>query len=453
MSIHIMDSEIYGDDFASPPIREIFTEKSIVEDWLHFEVVLAEVQAEMGWIPLEAAREIKAKGSLEHVKLERITALYRQTMLSSVALIRAFKESCEHGAGEYIHYGATTQDLFDTTLTLRLKKVLDIFESDLRSIQSHLNGLAEKHRHTLMAGRTHGQQALPITFGFKMAIGSDMVRQHRERLREARKRILVGSVCGAVGNFASFHFIGGEKCLEMEKKVLERLGLPPAGISLQPQVERLAEFLNLLSLLTMTFEKFADEIFLLQRNEFAELEEPFDSEKQISSSTMPQKRNPNRCELVKALSKKIRSNALAFSEIHMRDERDHAPFYLEDLILPETCILASTLLNAMNFIFSKLVVKKEAMRNNLALTQGLIMAEPLMLALARKTGQKEKGLAIVHKAAMESFEKGIPFGEVLGRIPEIQDHFTEEELRRLLKPENYLGLNDFLIDRVVQQRP
>jgi adenylosuccinate lyase len=449
MALHIIDSEIYGQHFASPEIRKIFEEKSIVQDWIDFEVALAEVQAELGLIPAEAAREIKAKGSLEHIKLERIVEIYQQTMLASVALIRAFREVCPEGAGEYIHYGATTQDIFDTTLAYRLKKVMNIFEQDLLDIQSRLNDLANVHRDTLMPGITHGQHALPITFGFNAAIWSDMVAKHMERFQEARKRILVGTVSGAVGNLSSFYFLFGEKCYEMQKRVLQRFGLEVPKISIQPQIERWTEFLQLLSLMSVTFEKIADEIFLFQRNEFAQLEEPFDTEKQISSSTMPQKRNPNRCEFIKALAKKIRSNTHGFSEIYMRELRDHSPFYLEDLTIPETTLLASTMLNHAKFVLQGLTIKKENMKRNLGISQGLLMAEPLMLALSKKTGKKENGFALIHQAAMQSFEKGIPFKESIESFPEINEYFTQEEIRGLLEPQNYLGLTDRLINDVI----
>ncbi|MCX5906352.1 MAG: adenylosuccinate lyase [Deltaproteobacteria bacterium] len=450
--MHIIDSQIYGADFATPEIRKIFEEESIVQDWLDFEVALAEVQAELGFIPKEAAKEIKAKGSIKYVKVARVAEIYAQTMLSSVAMIRAFKEACADNAGEYIHYGATTQDIFDTTLAVRLKKTLALFEEDLKAIRDHLNRLADQHRHTLMVGITHGQQALPVTFGFTTAIWSDMVSKHIDRLREARKRILVGTVSGAVGNFSSFYFLFGEKCSEMQKRVLDRFGLGIPTINIQPQIERLTEFLQLLALMGVTFEKIADEIFLFQRNEFAQLEEPFDTERQISSSTMPQKRNPNRCEMVKALAKKIRSNCAGFSEIYMRDYRDHSPFYLEDFTIPETVILTSTMLNQAKFVFKGLTVKKENMRRNLDISQGLIMTEPLMLGLSKKTGKKETGFAWVHKAAMEAFEKGKPFGEYIEKFPEIRKYLSPDEIQTLLNPENYLGLNDQLIDDVIGKK-
>ena len=449
MPLHVFDSALYGNDFGSPEIKAIWEERAIVQDWIDFEVVLAEVQAELGMIPAEAAREIKSKGTVDQVKLARVAEIYGKTMLSSVAMIRAFKEACQGDAGEYIHYGATTQDIFDTALAVRLKKTLDVIEKDLLAVQATLNRLAKTHRATLMPGLTHGQQALPITFGFNAAIWSEMVAGHIARLREARPRIIAGTVCGAVGNFASFHYLFGDKCQEMQKRVLERLGLSVPRISIQPRVERLVEFLGLLAQATVSFEKIADEIFLNQRVEFSQLEEPFDTAHQISSSTMPQKRNPNRCEMIKALSKKIRSNANAFSEIHMRELRDHSPFYLEDLVIPESVILADTVFKQANYVLAGLRVRSEGMSRNLGLSGGLLMSEALMLALSKKTGKKETAMRIVHKAAMESFEKGIPFGQYAPELAEIKQYFTPDQVREILKPENYLGVNDALIDAVV----
>jgi len=449
-----MDSVIYGNDFGSQKVKNIFEEESIVESWIKFEVALAVAQGELGIIPKEAADEIKAKGSLKYIKVERVAEIYSQTMLSSVSLIRAFKEICENGAGEYIHFGATTQDVFDSTLAFRLKEVMDIFEGDLCTIRESLNELADRYRNTIMPGRTHGQQALPITFGFKAAYWSDAISKHIERFQEARKRILVGTVSGAVGNYSSFYLLAGdeEKCREMEKRVLDTFGLHVPDITIQPHLERLAEFMNLLLMLTVSFGKIADEIFLLQRNEFAEMEEPFDTEHQISSSTMPQKRNPNRCELIRALSLKIRSNAAAFSNIAMQQERDHAPFYLEDLVIPETCVLMSTMLEAAKFVLGKLVVKENKMAENVELTGGLLMTEAVMLALAKKTGRKETGFQIVHNVAMEAFEKGVNFKDHMGNYPEVNKYFTKEEIKSVLDPAQYLGLNDQLIDGIINKK-
>ncbi len=451
MALHIFDSVIYGNDFGNKEIKEIFSEESIVQDWIDFEVVLAQAQGERGVIPKEAAAEIKAKGSTKYVTVKRVGEIYSQTMLSSVAMIRAFKEVCDKGYGEYIHYGATSQDIFDTTLAYRIKKTMAYFEKTLKEIQQILNQMAKTHCNTIMAGITHGQHALPVTFGFTAAIWSEMIDGHIQRIQEARKRILVGTVSGAVGNYASFERVGIKDCLEMEKQVLDYFGLIQPDISIQPRIERLAEFLQIQALISNSIQKIADELFLNQRNEFSKSEEPFDTAKQISSSTMPQKRNPNRCEMIKALSKKIRSNSNAFSEIQMRDYRDHSPFYLEDLVIPETCILTSTILEQAKYVLKGLNINKDILKKNMDITGGQLMAENIMLTLSAKTGKKETGMQVVHDLSMESFEKGIPFDQYVREQPEIHEYLSNEEIDEVLKSENYLGLCSVLIDKIVDK--
>jgi adenylosuccinate lyase len=450
MAIHIMDGEIFKSAYIAPEIREIFDEKSVLESWLMFEGILAEVQGELGIIPMEVAKEIKSKATLKHVKFERIVKINAKVKLASVATIRALAEACEKNASEYIHYGSCSPELFENTLAYRIGKVMNIFERELHTIRSLLIHLADKHKHTLMVDRSHGQQGNPTTFGLVVGIWSDAIAKHIERFQEARKRILVGSLKGAFGNYASYYAIAGEKCLEMEKQVLKRLGLYPNRISIRRHIERYAEFLNLLSLLSITFEKICDDIFSQQRNEIGELEEPFDSENQIGSSTLPHKRNPVFSEAIIAWSKKIRSNASAFSETHMRDSHDIIGFIMEDLIIPETCILAGSMLNSVEHILRDLKVKEDVMLKNLKLSNGLIMSEALMLALSKKTKKKQTAHHILHKIAMESFEKGIPFNQCILENEDICVHLTKDEIQNLLKPENYLGMNDQCIEKVIR---
>jgi adenylosuccinate lyase len=445
-----MEAEIYKADYVAPEIRAIFDERSIVESWLLFEGILAQVQGELGIIPVEIAEEIKRKATLRHVKFERIVEIYRKTKHPPVATVRALSEICERGAGEYVHYGLCSPELTENTLAYSLKRVMDIFEADLATIRSDLNRLADLHRHTLMADRSHGQQALPTTFGFIAAVWSDAVSKQIDRFQEARKRVLMGTLKGVMGNHASYCMIAGEKCLELEKRVLERLGLYSNRISFRRHLERWIEFMNLLSLLAATFEKICDDIFIQQRSEIGEVEEHFDTESQIGSSTMPQKRNPVLCEAIIAWCRKIRSNASAFSQAHMRESHDSIGFITEDLIIPETCVLSGAMLHAAKSLLENLVVKKDAMRRNLESSNGMIMAEALMLGLSKKTGKKQTAHAIVHQAAMEAFEKGIPFDQYILEYPSIRDHLTQEEIQGLLKPENYLGLSDMCIDRVIQ---
>ena len=450
MAIHPMETEIYKANYLAPEIREIFDERSIIESWLFLEGILAEVQGELGIIPEEVAKEIKAKATLKHVKFERIIEIFQKTKHPPVATVRALAEVCQHGAGEYVHYGLCSPELTENALACSLKRVMDVFERDLATIRLHLNRLGDLHRHTLMADRSHGQQALPTTFGFIAAIWSDAVSKQIDRFQEARKRILMGTIKGVMGNHAPHYMIAGDKCLEVEKRVLERLGLYSNRISFGRHLERWMEFMNLLSLVAATFEKICDDIFFQQRTEIGELEEPFDTESQIGSSTMPQKRNPLLCEAMIAWCRKIRSNASAFSNAHMRESHDSIGFITEDLIIPETCVLSGAMLNAAKSLLENLVVKKDAMKRNLESSNGMIMAEALMIGLSKKTGKKQTAHAIVHQAAMEAFEKGIPFDKYILEYPSIRDQFTKEEIEGLLKPENYLGLNDMCIDRVIQ---
>ncbi len=450
MAIHVMDSNLFGIDFIAPEIRNIFEEKAVVESWLLFESILAEVQAEMGIISPAIAQEIKKKATLQHIPFGRIVEIYRKTKLASVAVIRALAEACENGAGEYVHLGSCTPELFENTLAYRLGKAMAVFEKDLREIRIGLNLLADRHRRTIMAERSHGQQALPITFGLVAAIWSDAVAKQMDRLQEAEKRILQGSIKGAVGTFASHYAIGGEKCLEMEKRVLARLGLSPNRISFRRHIDRLTEFMNLMALLAVTFEKICEDIFTQQRNEIGELEEPFDTAGQIGSSTLPQKRNPVLCEVIMAWAKKIRSNAAAFADTHMRESHDIVGFYMEDLIIPETCMMVGGMLTHAKHIFQNLTVKADAMRRNLDQSGGLIMTEALMIALTAKTGKKQTAHHLIHLAAMESFETGMPFDQCLMKHQEISKHFTVQEIQKALDPANYLGLSDRCIDEVIK---
>jgi len=449
MAVHMMETKLFASDFDAPEIKAIFDEKGVIESWLYFEAILAEIQGELGIIPQEVANEIKAKASLQHVSVDRILQIHQKIKIASVATIRALAEVCENGAGEYVHYGSCSPEFFENTLAYRIRMAMDVFEKDLETIRVYLNRLADEHRHTLMAERSHGQQALPTTFGFVAAVWSDAVSKDIERFREARKRVLLGSIKGAVGTHASHYMISGEKCLELEKRMLERLGLFPNRISFRRHMDRLAEFMNLLSVLSITFDKICGDIYAQQRNEIGELEEPFDTEHQIGSSSLPQKRNPVYCESIMAWCKKIRSNAGAFAETHMTDSHDFVGFYMEDMVIPETCVLVGAMLNNAKHVFKNLTVKKDVMKRNLDMLQGLIVTEPLMLALSKKTGKKQTAHAIIHKAAMEAFESNAPFDEHILKNREIRSYLSEKEIRDLLKPENHLGLAELCIDRVI----
>ncbi len=448
--LHMTDYLMYKNLFGCKEIREIWSEEAILQQWCDFESYLAQAQAELNMIPQEIADEISRTACIDLIGADKVAEQYASCTLNTVALFRAWKPHCKGDAGEFIHYGATSQDVLDTTLAYRLKKSLDIWERDLEEILDVLLKLADKHRNDVMAGITHGQHAIPVTFGFVAATWAQSVREHLEYLRFSRPRIATGTVSGAAGNFASFYLLFGPKCWEMQEKVLKRFGLTVPPISPQPRNERFNEYSYFCAKLSNTFEKIAEDIIFGQRNEVMQLEEPFDTEHQICSSTMPQKRNPVLCENVRGVAKLIRSNATAMGEIFHRDLRDDSPFFIEDERMPEMAILVDMMLKEMLTVFKGLKVHPEAMQKNLDADQGLLMAEPLALKLSMKSGKKQTAMGIVHKIAMESFEKRIPYDQYVKQMPEVKKYLTEEEIDAILNPRNYLGLTQKAIDNVIK---
>ena len=448
--LHMTDYKMYKHFFGCDEMRNLWSERAILGQWIDFEVTLAQVQAELGMIPQNMADEIKRTGDLDLIDEEKVDECYASTTLNTVALFRPWKAICNNGAGEFIHYGATSQDVLDTTLAYRIKKSLDSYEKDLLKMIEALKPLAEAHRKSIMAGITHGQHAIPVTFGFVVGTWIEALKEHVERIRQARPRICVGSVSGAAGNFASFHLLFGEKCWDMQVKVLEHFGLGIPKISVQPRNERFNEYMYLCAMISNTLEKIAEDIIFNQRNEVQQLEEPFDTEHQICSSTMPQKRNPVMCENMRGIAVLIRMNANAQGETFHRDLRDDSPFFVEDIKMPETAILMDSMLKEALCVFSGLKVHPENMRRNLDNDEGLLMAEPLALYLAKKCGKKDTAMRIVHKISMESFEKKIPYCQYVKQMPELREYLTEEEIDNILNPENYLGLTDKAIDNVLK---
>jgi len=450
MAVQLMDSVIFGWIFGNDEVKAIFDEKGVIESWLLFEKTLAKVQADLGMIPKKSAEEIDRKANLNDVSLEKIREYFHETALASVALIKALKDICSADTGEYIHYGPTTQDLYDTSLAIRLKKFMPLLTTDLRQVRDLLLKLCVKHKNTLMIGRTHGRQAIPITFGFKMAIQAETFNIHLKRAREIYPRVAIGSLSGAVGTYSSFKALSEVNPFELERRVLDELGLKAPVISCQPSIERFCEFLNFLSLISVSVEKLAQDLFTMQRDEVAEIKESPGGDRKISSSTMPHKQNPKGLELILGLSKLIRSYSQALMETSMKDERDRSAFWVEDIAIPEACVLASTILGTLKNILENLEVFPEVMEKNVNITQGLIMAENVMLALSKKTGKKESAHKLVTESAKKAVMNHRPFEEVLSENEEVRKYLSRQEIHDALNPSAYLGLIEELIERVLK---
>ena len=444
MASHVIDSVLFKDLFGSEEMRQVFSDESLVQRWLDVEAALARAEARLGIIPKEAADEITRKARVQYMDLAEIKRQIDATYHPIVPLIRVLQRACAGEAGEYIHWGATTQDIMDTAAILQLKEAHALISGGLREIAEVLRGLAAKHKDLVMMGRTHGQHALPITLGYKIAVWLSEVARHQERLEQCRGRVLVGQFAGAVGTLASL----GERGLEVQRLMMEDLGLAVPLIAWHTARDGLAEFVGILGMVTATLGKVAKEVATLQRSEIGELEEPFAPGK-VGSSTMPHKRNPMICEAVVAAAKIVRHNApLALDAMGQEHERDMGPWQTEWEFIPETCILASGALRQMLMVLKGLVVRPDNMARNLDLLQGLPLSEAVMLRLAQKVG-RQRAHDLVYDASMTAFSQNRPLRDVLLADPRLRSYLAAEDLDALLDPRAYTGLASHFVDRVL----
>ncbi len=422
--------------YSYPEMYAVFTEEAKLQKWLDVEAALAWAHAQLGTIPEEAAEEIARKGKVGIVKLDRVKEIDREIHHDLMAMVRAFTEVCEGDAGKYIHLGATSYDTEDTALALQLRDALAIMEGALRELLRVLLKQAEDHKETLTIGRTHGQHAVPMTYGMKFAIWASEVARHLDRLDAARGRLLVGKMSGAVGTMASF----GEKGFEVQRLTMERLGIEPVLIANQVvQRDRLAELQCVFGLIAGTLDKIAREIRNLQRTEISEMFEPFRQD-QVGSSTMPHKRNPHKTERVCGLARLIRSNIVpALETIALEHERDISNSSLERIIIPEGFILTDYILRQMTGILRDAVFDYENIERNLNLTLGLCLTEKVMIELVEKGIGRQDAHEMLRRLAMKCWKERRSLREVMLEDEKASGLVTEAELDDWLNPENYIG--------------
>ncbi len=432
MPILPIDTGRYG----SPEMRKIFEEESRVQKLLDVEAALALAQAEVGNIPLKDAEKIAAKASTKHVKITRIEEIEKEIKHDVAALVRALAEACGP-SGAYVHLGATSYDIVDTANSLQLREAIEIIEKKLKCLMKILQEKTTLYKNTVMMGRTHGQHALPITLGFKLAVWTSEVSRHIDRLEGCKERVLVGKMSGAVGTQAGL----GEHAPRIQEIVMNRLEIQPAEISTQiVQRDRYAELVCLLALIASSFENFATEIRELQRPEIGEVSESFGAEKQVGSSTMPHKRNPEMCERICGLVRIIRSLTLpAMENIVTWHERDLTQSSAERFIFPEACILVDYLLDLTTNVIANLHVNEQRMLENTQLTQGRAMSEAVMMALVRKGANRQEAHELLRKLTLESEAKQRPFKEILLGNKSVCTKLSEKEIDEALDPKNYLG--------------
>ena len=446
MPSHASESLLYGASFSTSEFLDIFNDHARVQAWFDVEVALAKAQGQLGVIPEEAAQEISQKAVVENVDVSEIGQGISATAHPIVPAIRALEEICDNGAGEYIHYGATTQDIMDTGLVLQIKKSWPIILRDLTGIQDALIKLAKKHRSTPMVGRTHGQQALPLTFGYKCAVWVDEIGRQISRFKEAEARVLSGNITGAVGTMAAF----GPKGREIQKIALDHLNLTVPNICWHSSRDRICELANLMTQISGSLGKIAREIYALQQVEFGELAEPHHHGK-VGSSTMPHKRNPAVVELAIGLSRLIRAQQVAITDAAFQEhERYSALLRIELAAVPEMMIYSGALLSKMRTVLEKLEVYPKRMRSNLDMLGGLLLSEKVMLALGEKIG-KQTAHEVVYEIAMDSFEKEIPFEDALNGDERVSNNLSSQEIGSLLDPVAYIGESEKIVDDVLSR--
>jgi adenylosuccinate lyase len=443
MSVHPIDSLIFGPSWGSDELRRLFDDQGRTRGWCEVLAILAEEEATLAIIPAGAAAEIARVLREEPVDLDEVRRGTAETGHSLLGLIRALARRCAGDAGEWICYGATVQDVTDTWYAKTLLAVADSAERDLSTLEGHLVELARKHRSTRMLGRTHGQAGLPITFGYKVAVWVDEIRRHRERLTQLRPRLGVGQLAGGVGTLSGY----GPRGLELQANVMARLGLGVPVISWTSARDRFAEFVGWLALLTGTLDKIGHEVYNLQRSEIQELAEPATAG-DVGSITMPQKRNPERSEHIGTLARLVRRDADLLLEAVVGDhERDGRSWKTEWAAIPEACVAAAAALRLTIELMAGLEVHPEQMLRHLDEWHEQAATEAVMLALARLTG-KQSAHERVHAAAARARASGRPLREVLLDDPGIGGLLPRDDLERLLA-EPSTALAEALVDRVL----
>ena len=427
---------------AQATMPKVWSNTHFLQLLMDVEAALARSQSSLGIIPKEAAEEITRKAKVELLSQKELDEEQKRVGHPMVTLLNVWPRILEKNAGEFLHFGATSMDIFDTAYILQMRNAVDIIKSDLLAVEDLLLSLAEKHADTPMMGRTLGRHALPITFGLKISVWLAENRRHIDRLDDLKKRIQTGMVSGAVGSYAAL----GEKAFEVEKLTMKELGLAePELADWKGARDRHAEYGFVLAGIAKTYGKIAQELFILQTDEYGEVSENNPS---VGSSTMPHKQNPMRLTRVIAASRTVPAYAQMLADwmvsIHERDQISNAA------TLKDISLALDGMLSRMKSVFKDLEVFPEAMRRNMNRTNGLVMAEPLMFALGEKIG-KHTAHEEVRLLAREAFARKLSLKDAVLARPELAKHFKPEELDALLDPTKYTGKSAEVTRLVVSQ--
>jgi len=424
--------------YTTPRMKSLWSDQNRFQKWLNIELLACEAQAKLGRIPKSALTKIKKKAKFN---IGRIAQIEEKTKHDVVAFLTNLAENIGREA-KYVHYGMTSSDILDTSLSLLMREAGEVILQDLNKLRLSLKKKAFEFRHTPMIGRTHGVHAEPITLGLKFALWYAEVQRNIERLERAIEAISVGKISAAVGTFSNLD-------PKVEEYVCKKLKLKPAPISSQIiQRDRHAEFMTALAIITSSIEKFATEIRSLQRTEILELEEGF-AKGQKGSSTMPHKRNPITCERLCGLARLVRTNAQAALEnITLWHERDISHSSVERVIIPDSTILVDYMLTKFCKIMENLLVYPENMKSNLEKTRGMIFSGRLLLELSQRASSKEEAYLIVQDNAMKAWKQNEDFSDLIKNDKRVKKYLSEEEIKKCFSLSYYLRNVDYIFERV-----
>ena len=444
MAATIIDSCIFGNIFSTEAMRAVWSDENRTAKYVAIERALAIVQGRLGIIPREAADEIVRNCDISKIDMDKLRAQTERIGYPILGVVSQLNALCRDKLGEYCHWGATTQDITDTATVLLIKEGLELVDADLRALSATLADLARRHRDTPVAGRSNLQQAIPVTFGFKMATILAAVERHRERLEQLKPRVLVGEFGGACGTLASIE----HGAMATHEGLMAELGLGVPAIAWHTVRDAIAEVGAFLGLVGGTLGKISMDVKLMMQTEVGEVYEPF-AHGRGSSSTMPQKRNPISSCYIHAAVSVVRQHAAALMDAMVADhERSTGPWEIEWIVLPEAFCLTAGALKQARFILDGLEVDAAKMRANLDLTNGLVMSEAVMMGLGPHIG-REYAHDLVYDICREAIRLNRPLLDLLAAHPEINRHLDRAALAKLCDPANYLGQSGVMVDRVL----
>jgi len=428
-------------------MAEIFTEDKKLEKWLKVEAALAKVHAKLGNIPPKAAEEIGKKANLDYVKLNRVKEIDDKIHHDLMAMVKALAEQCEGEAGKYVHLGATSYDIEDTATALQLNDALNLIKDALIILLKDLIHLMEEKKDLVCIGRTHGQHAIPTTYGMRFGVWAYEISRHLDRIQEILNRISYGKMSGAVGTMASF----GESGMILQEEVMKELNLNPVLIANQiVQRDRHAEVLLLTALIGQTMAKIAREFRILQRNEIAEIFEPF-KKSQVGSSTMPHKRNPHRSERICSIARIIKSNVMpALDNMILEDERDLTNSASERVIFSENFVLLHYIIEDLSNNIRGIEFNEKQIEQNLNLTKGACLTEKIMVELVNRGIGRQEGHEILRQTAIKAKNENRFMKELLLENRRINEEFSNEELNYLLDPHKYIGSAVLQVENLIK---